>query len=302
MTDATPVTRFIDEGALRKLGRLRLIARHPRAGQMKGERRSTKRGTSIEFADYRDYRPGDDLRLVDWNVYARTDRPYVKLHEEEEDLAVHIVLDASASMQWPEDDPHANKFVFARRLAGLLGHLALGAGDRLTVTALRADGLRQFGPVRGPAQRLRLFNWLAALEPAGITDLNLALRHYAQSAGRPGLALVISDLFSPGGYRDGLTALRARGNELAVIHTLAPDELDPPIAGDLRLIDVETGTPQDVTLDAGLRDIYRRRVNEWQHEVAAFCRTRGAHYVGALTDAPPEETILRGMRRAGVVG
>src|SRR5512141_2210541 len=118
MTDSSSSAKLLDERILHKLGRLRLIARRVRAGQMKGERRSTKRGTSIEFADYRDYVPGDDLRRVDWNVYARTERPFVKLHEEEEDLAVHILLDTSASMNWPEDHAPGHKLDYARRLAG----------------------------------------------------------------------------------------------------------------------------------------------------------------------------------------
>lgn len=301
MSSAPP--RLFDERSLRQLGRLRLISRRARAGQIKGERRSTKRGTSIEFADYRDYVPGDDLRQVDWNVYARTDRPYVKLHEEEEDLAVHILLDASRSMAWP-DDPAAPgaKFDFACRLAGLLGHMALAAGDKLSVTALRADGLQTYGPARGVGRTLDVFGWLDALTAEGVTELDGMLRHYALSATRPGFALLIGDLFSPRGYRDGFTALLARGFELAVIHTLAPDEVDPPLAGDLRLIDVETQAPQDVTVDGGLRSVYARRLQDWQDEIARFCRSRDAHYLPARTDTDPEQLITQDMRRTGLVG
>ncbi len=292
---------LLDERVLQKLGRLRLVARRVRAGQMKGERRSTKRGTSIEFADYRDYVPGDDLRRVDWNVYARTERPFVKLHEEEEDLAVHILLDASASMHWPEDRGAAHKLTYALRLAGLLGHLALAAGDRLTVSALRADGGLRYGPARGPGHTLGLFAWLETVTAGGITELNAMLRHYALSAARPGLAIVIADLLSPTGYREGLDALQARGYEVAVVHTLAPDELEPPLAGDLRLIDVETQAPQDVTLDGGLRSLYARRLAAWREEIAGFCRGRDARYFAVRTDAAPEEVILGDMRRLGLV-
>jgi uncharacterized protein (DUF58 family) len=292
---------LFDEKTLRKLDRLALVAAQVRAGQIKGERRSTKRGTSIEFADYRDYRPGDDLRRVDWNVYARTQRPFVKLHEEEEDLAVHLILDASRSMAWPEDEPERDKFAFARRLAGLLGHLALSAGDRLTAVALSGDRTLSYGPVRGAPRRLELFAWLAALEPAGVTDLDRALRRYALHAARPGLAVVISDLFSPGGYRDGLSALQSRGYELAVVHVLAPAELDPPLAGDLRLVDVETGLPQDVTMDGALRDLYRRRLAAWRAEIGAFVRGRDGHYLSAHSETLAEELVLRDMRRVGLV-
>lgn len=298
--DASPPT-LLDETVLRKLGRLRLVSRRARAGQMKGERRSTRKGTSIEFADYRDYVPGDDLRRVDWNVYARTERPYVKLHEEEEDLAVHVLLDASRSMDWPAPGEAGHKLDFARRLAGLLGYLALAAGDRLAVTALRSDGLRQYGPARGRAHVLPLFAWLAALDSGGVTDLNASLRYYALNAGRPGLAILISDMFSPSGYEDGFNALGARGYELAVAHTLAPDELDPPFAGDLRLIDAETQAPQDITLDPGVRGFYSRRLAAWREEIGAFCRAREAHYIAIATGDAPEEVILRDMRHVGLV-
>ncbi len=293
--------RLLDERVLHRLGRLRLVARRVRAGQMKGERRSTKRGTSIEFADYRDYVPGDDLRRVDWNIYARTERPFVKLHEEEEDLSVHVLIDASASMDWPQGNAPGRKLDYARRVAGLLGHLALAAGDRLAVTALRSDGLLRYGPVRGPAHTLQLFDWLETVTPGGITALDAALRHYALEASRPGLALIVGDMFAPSGYRAGVDALLARGYEVAIVHTLAPDELEPPLAGDLRLIDVETQTPQDVTLDSSLRALYTRRLAAWRDEIAGFCRSRDAYYLFAMTDSAPEELILKDMRRVGLV-
>src|SRR5579864_6892989 len=125
------MTRLFDEATLRKLDRLTLIANRVRAGVMKGERRSTRRGSSIEFADYREYTHGDDLRRIDWNVFARLDRPFIKLLEEEEDLAVHVLLDASGSMDWPRDGEVSSpsgavhKFTFAQRIAAGLGHIAL---------------------------------------------------------------------------------------------------------------------------------------------------------------------------------
>ena len=138
---------IFDEQTLRKLDRLALVAAQVRAGQIKGERRSTKRGTSIEFADYRDYTRGDDLRRVDWNVYARLERPFIKLLEEEEDLAVHVLLDASRSMDYGTDTQH--KFHYAQRLAAALGHIALAAGDRLTLIVLQGEApSAQFGPAR----------------------------------------------------------------------------------------------------------------------------------------------------------
>ncbi len=291
---------LFDEKTLRKLDRLALVAAQVRAGQIKGERRSTKRGTSIEFADYRDYTRGDDLRRVDWNVYARLERPFIKLLEEEEDLAVHLLVDTSRSMDFGDEAEH--KLRFAQRLAAALGYMALAAGDRLTLTALQGAGpADRFGPARGRGHILRLLNFIEALQPAGATDLDAALKQYALTSGRPGLLFLVSDLFSPGGYRSGLGQLQGRGYEVAVLHVLAPAEIDPPLAGDLRLIDAETGEPQDITLDGGLRDRYRKRVVAWRDEIEAHCLKRGVHYVPVVTDTGWDELVLHQLRQKHLV-
>ncbi len=298
------MSSLFDEPTLRKLDRLALVASQARAGQIKGERRSTKRGTSIEFADYRDYVRGDDLRRLDWNIYARLARPFIKLLEEEEDLAVHVLLDSSRSMDYGEAEQH--KFRYAQRLAAALSYIALAAGDRLTVTQVRTTPAgdlprERYGPARGRAHTLHLLRFLEDLKPGGLTELDAQLRAYALESRRPGLAFLISDLFSASGYHDGLSALQGRGYEVAVLHLLTPDELDPPLAGDLRLIDCETGVPQDVTLDGSLRDLYRRRVRAWQTEIEAFCLKRGLHYVPVTTDVAWDELVLYHLRQRGLV-
>jgi uncharacterized protein (DUF58 family) len=148
---------------------------------------------------------------------------------------------------------------------------------------------------------LRLFDWLMGLEAGGTTDLDGTLRACALAAGRPGLAVLISDLFSPAGYLGGLTALAARGHEVAVLHTLAPDEIEPPLAGDLRLVDVETGELQEVTIDARTRAGYRRRLAAWRDEIQAACRARGVRYVSSETDMSLDRLVLYELRRAGVL-
>ena len=292
--------RLFDETTLRKLEQLSLVAQRVRAGAIKGERRSSKRGTAIEFADYRTYTRGDDLRRVDWNVYARLERPFVKLLEEEEDLAVHLLLDCSGSMAWGEGESH--KLRYGARLAAALGQIALSTGDRLTVEAMAGDGAAaRLGPVRGRGQAFRLFDWLAARTAGGTTDLNGWLRAYAEGGVRPGLALVISDLWSPAGFREGVTALQARGHEVGIVQLLAPDELDPPLGGDLRLVDVETGDAQEVTVDRAMGALYRRRLDEWQGETAGWCRGREVHFVPVSTAVPWERLVLRTLRAAGMV-
>lgn len=305
MTELEPL---FDEQFLRRLDRLSLIVRKRRSGQLKGERRSTKRGTSVEFADYRDYVQGDDLRRVDWNIYARLERPFVKLFEEEEDLSVHILLDASASMDWsgePGSSADHNKWLYARRVAAALGYIALGSGDRLTITLLkeRGNGVLpdQFGPVRSKTQTLTLLRFLSAQQALGTTDLNRTLRTYALTAHRPGLTVLISDLFSPGGYQDGLGALLSQGHEGVLLHTLSPDEASPPLGGDLKLVDVETGHEQEVTIDAGMRELYGRRLQAWQDEINRWCGQRGAVYVPVTTDMPFDQLILFHLRQKGLV-
>jgi uncharacterized protein (DUF58 family) len=294
-----PATPLLDPRFLARLEPLTLVARRARAGQFQGERRSTKRGTSVEFADYRNYARGDDLRRVDWNIYARLERPYVKLFEEEEDLAVHLLLDGSTSMDWGEEDE--NKWRYARRLAAGLGYVALGGGDRLTLSAAHPLPAARLGPLRGRGHALRLLEWLEGLETEGVTDLNAAMRTYALTGGRAGLVVLLSDLLSPGGIAEGLSALAARGHEVVVLHLLAPDEVDPPLGGDLRLVDVETGKPEEVTIDGVVRDMYRERLEAWQEELRLACRARDAHYLPVPTATPFERVLLYELRRLGVV-
>jgi uncharacterized protein (DUF58 family) len=301
VSTASPYRKDIfDEATVRKLNQLTLVARQVRAGVLKGERRSTRRGSSVEFADYRNYTPGDDLRRLDWNVYARLDRPFIKLFEEEEDLAVYVLVDASRSMDWGEGE--WNKSRYAAALAGALGAIALAAGDRLSAIALTSTRHRQqFGPWRGQQGLVRYLLFLEGIAPSGVTDLNAGLREFALSAHRPGLAFLISDLFSPGGFLPGLTQLQSRGYEAVVLHLLHPEEIDPPLSGDLRLVDVETGQVREVSLDGGLRELYRKRVEGWREEIRAACRKHSIRYLGISTGISWDKVVLSEMRKEAIV-
>lgn len=293
---------LLDEAIRRKLDGLALVASKVRVGAIKGDRRSSRRGTSVEFADYRNYAPGDDLRRLDWNVYARLERPYIKLLEDEEDLAVHVVLDASGSMGFPQEgDADQQKFTYARRLMAAVGYVALVNNDRLMVTTANDANLDSFGPARGRSQTVAMLRYAHGLTTRGATDLNQTLRDYALRASRPGLLFVISDLFSPSGYVEGINALLSRGYEVVVLHTLSREEVEPPLTGDLRLIDAETGQPQEISLDSAVRDLYMRRVRAWQDDIRAECARRGAHYLPLITDQPWEKAILHDLRRLGVM-
>ena len=300
--DAATHLNLLPELIRRRLEGLSLVSRKARVGAMQGDRRSVKRGSSVEFADYRNYAPGDDLRQLDWNIYARLEKPFIKLLEDEEDLSVHLLLDASASMDFPRDDEsETRKLLHAKRIAAALGYMALSSNDRLTLTVSDAAASEAFGPARGRGQTLSLLRFLDSINASGVTDLNAMLGDYARRTRRPGLALLISDMFSPNGYLDGLNALLSRGHEAAVLHLLSPQEVTPPLAGDLRLIDVETGAAQEVSVDEAMRGIYTARLEAWREEMRQQCGRRGVWYFPLVTDSPWERLILSDMRRVGLV-
>ncbi len=245
---------------------------------------------------------GDDLRRVDWNIFARLQRPFIKLLEDEEDMAIHVLLDASASMDWPrsgERDLH--KFLYARRVVAGLAYIALSGGDRVMVSALRGDGIQRWGPLRGRGHTLSLLVWLEKAYTRGQVNLNQALEEYAKRTARAGICIVVTDMLAPTGYEDGLRALQGRGHEVTAIQVLSPDETNPVFTGDLKLIDVETGIPQDVTIDETMKRLYIERLHAWQAEINAYCTRRGIHYVAIDTGTPWEQLILSELRQARVV-
>jgi uncharacterized protein (DUF58 family) len=291
---------IIDETTLRKLNQLTLVASRIRAGAIKGERRSTRRGSSVEFADYRNYAPGDDLRRLDWNLFARLERPFIKLLEEEEDLAVHILVDASKSMDWGTEEAH--KFRYALRLTASIGAIALSSGDHLSVATL-SDGkiLKQYGPVRGQQHLLPLFNFIEAQSSSGKTDLGSGINSYQRSNHRPGLVFLISDLLSLEDWPAVLLQLLSRGHECILLHLLAPGEIDPPLNGDLRLVDSETGQGQDVSLDSSIRQLYRKRLQTWREDIRQTCHQKGAQYLFISTAHPWDQFVTLNFRQSGIV-
>jgi uncharacterized protein (DUF58 family) len=299
--------RLFDESFLRKLERLAILSRRAMAGQLQGERRSPKRGQSVEFADFRAYVPGDDFRRIDWNAYARLERFFIKLFVEEEDLTVHLLVDTSRSMDWGQP----NKLWYAVRAAGALGYVALAGLDRVTVTAFGDDGkgdAHYFPPRRGKGQALALFSFLQTLGVGSRTDLAPRLRTYAAAATQPGPLLLFSDLLDEG-WADGLRALASRGFEVTVLHILAPDEVKPDTstwlsegpAADFKLLDVETGAEVEITADYDLLERYRDGLVTWREELRRFCGSRGMHYVPVETSLPFEELLFAWLRRFGAL-
>ena len=286
---------LFDEPFLRKLDRLAILSRRALVGQLQGERRSPKRGHSVEFADFRPYVAGDDFRRIDWNAYARLERFFIKLFVEEEDLTVHLLLDTSASMDWGEP----NKLTYAQRVAGALGYIALTGLDRVTVTALGNDG-PAFPPRRGKQQAGSLFAYLQALKSGSAVDLAAHLRTYAATVRPLGPLLLLSDLMDDG-WADGLRALAAQGFDVTALQILSPAEMDPILTGDLKLVDIETGDTVEITADFDLLQRYRDNLHSWQAEIHNFCNARNMRYVPIDTAIPFEEVLFSLLRRRGVL-
>lgn len=277
------------------LDRLALVGRRMRAGTFKGERRSPHRGGSVEFADFREYAPGDDFRQIDWNAYARLERLFLRLFVEEEDTTVHILLDASQSMDWGEP----SKWRYGQRVAAALGYIALVGMDRLTGACIRST-LNVFPPHRGKKQALAWFEFLSALSPDGHSAPAVALAHYAATMRRPGILILIGDLMDDG-WREGIQRLAASRYDVTVLHILSPQELVPELEGDLKLLDSETSRAVEVTADYDLLSRYRARVRDWQGEWQQFCSARAIAYAPVDTSQPFEDLVLSFLRRRGIL-
>jgi hypothetical protein len=293
---------LFDSAFLRKLDRLTMLTRRAMSGEMQGERRSPRRGTSVEFADFRPYTTGDDFRQIDWNLYARLDRFFLKMFVAEEELTIHLLVDNSASMDWGEP----NKLDYARRAAGAFGYIALSSLDRVTVTAFGAgagsanSGGQQFPGVRGKRGALPLFHFLQNIPVGNTVDLSGACHRYMQTARTPGPLLLCSDLLDPG-WQDALKALSSRPFEITVLHILAPQEVDPQIEGDFRLTDSEGGPTVEITADPDALRQYYQHLNEWRTEVETFCNGRSITYLFVETANPVEDFVLSQMRKRGIL-
>jgi len=287
-----------DEAFLRQLERLQLLMRTPARGGLKGGRRSVKRGQSVEFADYRDYSLGDDLRQLDWNILARLEKLFVKLYVEEEDVTISFLIDASASMAAGTPD----KLTYAKRAAAALGYIGLASEDRISIVSLSGRSGRRQAAIRGSGRVFRLLSALSAIPIAdGQTDLLAAARHAgAQVTGR-GVVVLLSDLLDPNADRV-IRELAATGSEIVVLHLLSPEELDPAIEGDLRLVDVESGEGVDVTVDLATIDGYKARLAAWRETFADTAAKRRASYVPLSTDVPLAELVFAELRRRRVLG
>ncbi len=288
---------LLDPAFLRRLDTLTLRSRRIYRGMLRGERRSRTMGRGVEFADYRPYQVGDDFRYVDWNIYSRLDRLFIKLFSEEEDINVHLFVDTSRSMVCGEP----SKIEYAVRLAAAIGYVGLHALDRVGAVAFadRAHGV--LAPHRGRGQTLRLFDFLAALRGGGMSDLRATMREYVYRTRRRGLLILISDLWLPDGYEEGLKLAQYHRFEPFVIHIVSEDEVSPPERGEARLVDVETGAATEVTVDGPALEAYTRARDAYFGGIERFCVQHQIDYLRTATSIPFEDLVLRYLRLGGLL-
>ncbi len=292
-----PEITLLNPQLLAQLERLELMSRKIFRGRMKGERRSKRKGQSVEFADFRNYVPGDDLRFIDWNLYARMDRLFLKLFLEEEDLHVYVLIDASTSMEFGEP----TKLQYAKQLAAALGYIGLTRADRVKIESLGTSH-RNPGPVlRGRASVWRMIEHLNTIQPGENVPLAEGIKNFCIRNQSKGILILITDLMDKTGYDRALKLLVAQQMDVYVLHVLSPEELNPEIKGDLRLVDAEDSDIAEVTVSRPLLDRYKRTLAAFVDGAKDYCTRRGMSYLMTSTETPVDKLVGTYLRKRGLV-
>ncbi len=288
---------LLDVKFLKQIARLQIRSEDVFRGQFKGERRSPNRGASVEFADYRIYELGDDLRHIDWNAYARLDRLFLKLFNAEEDLPIFILIDNSTSMDF--DCP--TKLECAKRIAAALSYIGLISFDRVSVYTF-SDQLTPIAPfMYGKAQFPKLSQAIEGIVGGGETHLTACLQRFLTETKEPGVGIIISDFWDMNGYETGIKQLLSRHFDLMLIHLLSDEEMHPRLSGELQLVDAETGQSKEITVNEQALVSYTERLNVFFENLKRFCLNRGVTYIRMNHQTPIEQFILRDLRRSGFI-
>jgi uncharacterized protein (DUF58 family) len=296
----TKVDELLGSHLMASLDKLDVVARKIFSGKIQGERKSRRRGSSVEFADYRQYTSGDDLRFIDWNVYARLDRLFMKIFLEEEELTLGIAIDASASMEYG----NPNKFDFARRLAMALGYIALSSHNKVSLFGFNSDGVQRLTGLRGKRRTRDMGQWLLDLQTSGGTSFIDACKVISTSRQGRGVLVVLSDCFEEDGMKQGLSYLVGGGWDVFVIQSLSPEEISPfdaGLEGDLRLVDVESGAECEITATAPLISKYTQRLDHYCEALREQCTRIGAGSVRVSTDVDMEQLLVEYLRGRGLL-
>lgn len=303
---------LIEPSLMSRLSQLDISSRKIFSGKLKGERRSKKRGESVEFADHRSYVTGDDIRHIDWNLFARLDQLFLKLFLEEEDLSLHVVLDCSAS----HDCGEPNKFLFMQKLAMALSYIGLvnlnrvglsaiggltGDGKEATPAAAANAGLTTIRDLRGRRRVQDIAQFLCSLEPTGSVSFTEACKRIALTRRGKGVMIVLSDFFIKEGYETGLRLLVGHGYDLFAIQVLSPEEVEPKITGDLRLKDVEDAELAEVTISAPLLKRYKANLTAYCDQLHKFCARRDIVHMIVKSDTPVDTFVLDYLRKRGLL-
>jgi uncharacterized protein (DUF58 family) len=281
-----------------RLDQLDVTSRKLLAGKMKGERRSKRRGQSVEFADYRNYVVGDDLRFIDWNVYARLDKMFLKLFLEEEDLSLYILCDVSKSC----DFGNPNKAFYIKQVAAALAYIGLVNYNRVTIAAMNDTVVADTGALRGRAKVAQMIDFISKLKPEGTSDLAAACKRFALSNRRKGVCVVLSDFFDKGGYENGLRYIAGGNYDLFCVQTLAPTEIEPDLQGDLKLKDIEDNDEAEVSITQPLIKQYKANLNAYCLALKDYLTRRGGTYLFTSTAVPFDTLVLNYLRERGLLG
>lgn len=296
MTASTSAS-LLSPQLLAQLERLELVTRKVFRGRMKGERRSRRKGQSVEYADFRSYVPGDDLRFIDWNLYARLEKLFLKLFLEEEDLHFFALLDASASMDFGQP----SKLQYTKQLAAALGFVGLCRADRVKVEVLGAARSSPGPVLRGRHSLWRMLEHLDAVRPGMNVPLADGVRDFCLRNQGKGILVLITDLMDKSGYEAALRFLLTQQMDVYLVHVLSPEELEPDIQGDLRLVDCEDQDVAEVTVSRPLLDRYKRNLAAFIDGAREFCGRRGMNYLLTRTDVPVEQLVTKYLRQRGLV-
>ncbi len=291
---------LFDDDFQRKLDYLAIVSRRVFAGRLRAERRTKKSGSGVEFADHRDYAPGDDFRSLDWNVYQRFGRLLVRLFEEEEDLSIYLVIDASSSMAFSSK----RKFRYAQRLTAALAYVGLANLDRITIVATTDRVEERMPTARGKARIFKVFQFLRALDPVGTTDLGDAMKTFVAQHKRRGLVVLLSDLYDPHGFERGINVLRYNKFEPYVLHMVEPSSAftgRDGILGDVNVYDCETGEEREVTVTEQVLRNVQSAHRDYDAAIQRFCTRSHVPYFAAPADVPFDELVLSVLRRGGVL-
>ncbi|MGB2754143.1 MAG: DUF58 domain-containing protein [Phycisphaerae bacterium] len=289
---------LFDSEFLARLEYLRIVARHLFAGTSAGSRAGRRTGPGLEFSEHRAYVPGDDFRHIDWAAFGRLERLLLRLCQQEEDLSIYFLLDASASMA----TGRPAKFDYARRLTAALGYVGLASLERVEILAVNSEGVRgHLAAGRGKSHLLSVLGFLRRLSPDGPTDLKRAVDAFLPHASKAGLAILVSDLFDPAGYERAFLALQANGFEPWCLHVTDRADLAPEGLGDLAVEDAETGETMGVYLGPEMRERLIAGARRFGEEVRAWCADRGIGYAAAPTDLAVDALVLDVLRRGGLL-